>query len=125
MPDQTPRIPVGVSTALGTALAVGSAAAAVLAGIDGNDTATVTAGGVAFLTAAATIGSRAAQAVTALRVVGRASRPWVDAVQDVLDPPADGDDSVHEAPDGAGTVPDLPIDETESAPDPGVDLTAR
>lgn len=74
----------GVATYLGVLVTIGGALAAIVAGIEGNDTGTATGGAVTLLAALGTIGLKGAQAVAAIRAGAQAAGPWVDALQAAL-----------------------------------------
>jgi hypothetical protein len=93
-------VPVGVSTLLGITIAVLSGISAIVAGAEGNDTATVTGGAVATLAALTTIGGRMAQAIAIVKSAATAAGPWIDAAQDALrEPPMPADPAVEIAYD--------------------------
>lgn len=69
METTTPPVPVGPTSQFGFALTLIGAVGAIVAGIKGNDTATITAGVAALLTGLATLGGRFAQAVVLVRKV--------------------------------------------------------
>lgn len=74
----------GVATYLGVLVTIGGALAAIVAGIEGNDTGTATGGAVTLLAALGTIGLKGAQAVAAIRAGAQVAGPWVDALQAAL-----------------------------------------
>lgn len=123
-----PTVATGLATILGLATTILGAIGAIVAGIDGNDTATVTAAIGSILAALTTIGGRMAQAVAAIRTAADQAAPWIDAVQDALhdesgEPDVPGyPESIHgpadvELPDEP-LIGELPTDEEEFADEP-------
>lgn len=76
------KVPVGLSTYFGYGFAILAAVASIYSGFQGNDTATITAGITALLTAVQTGGGRQAQAVAQIRAAAATAAPFIDAVQE-------------------------------------------
>lgn len=83
-PSTAPVIQRGIATYLGLATTILGALAAIVAGADGNDTATVTAGLATILATIATMGGRYAQSVTAIKYAASDAAPLIDAAQEAL-----------------------------------------
>jgi hypothetical protein len=79
-----PNVKWGPASWLGLILTILPIIGSVVAAIEGNDTATVTAGVGAILVALTTIGGRMAQAIAAARSAATIAGPWIDALQTAL-----------------------------------------
>lgn len=106
MSDQ-PKVEAGLSTYVGFGLVVATAVGALVAALQGNDTATVTAGASGVLLALGTIGGRMAQALAIAKRVAVVAEPFVEALARY------GDPEVEDVPSD-----DLPTDEEEFASPP-------
>lgn len=84
----TAPISKGVGTIFGLFLTIVAGVAAIVAGIDGNDTQAIASGTAAVLTGISTIGLRGAQAVAQIRAIAKVAEPIVEAAaQYTYDPP--------------------------------------